>query len=59
LGRGIFSGESQPIVVDVDQPIGGVDDPDEAALIDGFFHSPGNAVMVGTAKSMHRPAAPP
>ena len=52
MGRGIFSGESQPSVVDVDQLIGGVDGPDEAALIGAVFHSPCIAVMARAAKSI-------
>jgi hypothetical protein len=58
LGRGIFPGESQPVVIDVDDLIDGVDDPDEAARIEGLCHSSRNPWMGRGAKAMHRAAAP-
>ena len=39
-GATIFLGESQPIVIDLDNLIGAVDRPHEAAMIGGFFRRP-------------------
>lgn len=57
MGRGVFSGESQPIIVDVDNLIGVVDDPDEAAMIEGFFHSPCKPGLARAAEPMNRSVA--
>jgi hypothetical protein len=51
LGRGVFPGERQPNIVDADNLIGVVDGPDEAALIEGFCHSPTNPV----SRRLHNP----